>query len=98
MTEQQYLLRAYKMQDFEISEFEHRLERVQSLMHQENLPVMLLTTEPEIRYFTGFRTQFWQSPTRPWYLIIPQTGMPTAIIPEIGLDLMQACWIDDIRC
>jgi len=86
------------MQDFEISEFEHRLERAQRLMHQEDLPVMLLTTEPEIRYFTGFRTQFWQSPTRPWYLIIPQTGMPTAIIPEIGFDLMQKCWIDDIRC
>ena len=98
MTGQQYLLKAYKMQDFEISEFEHRLERAQRLMHQKDLPVMLLTTEPEIRYFTGFRTQFWQSPTRPWYLIIPQTGMPTAIIPEIGFDLMQKCWIDDIRC
>ena len=98
MTGQQYLLKAYKMQDFEISEFEHRLDRAQRLMHQEDLPVMLLTTEPEIRYFTGFRTQFWQSPTRPWYLIIPQTGMPTAIIPEIGFDLMQKCWIDDIRC
>ena len=86
------------MSDFKKSEFEERLARTQNLMRLENLPAMLLTTEADIRYFTGFRTQFWLSPTRPWFLIVPQTGMPSAIIPEIGFDLMSKCWIDDIRC
>ncbi len=58
---------------------------------------MLLTTEPEIRYFTGFHTAFWQSPTRPWFLFLPAEGKPVAVIPEIGVPLMRRTWIEDIR-
>ena len=86
------------MPDFDKTEYEKRLESIQSLMKKEHLPAILLNTEAEILYFTGFRTLFWQSPTRPWFLVVPQTGMPIAIIPEIGFDLMSKCWIDDIRC
>jgi len=57
----------------------------------------LLTTEPEVRYFSGYHTLFWQSPTRPWFLFVPATGKPVAIIPEIGADLMRRTWLDDIR-
>ena len=86
------------MADFDKAEYEARLGNIQYLMKKEKLPAILLTTEAEILYFTGFRTHFWQSPTRPWFLVIPQIGMPIAIIPEIGFDLMSRCWIDDIRC
>ena len=86
------------MPDFDKEEYEKRLENIQYLMKKEYLPAILLTTEAEILYFTGFRTLFWQSPTRPWFLVIPQAGMPTAIIPEIGFDLMSRCWIDNILC
>jgi Xaa-Pro aminopeptidase len=58
---------------------------------------LLLTTEPEFRYFSGFLTQFWQSPTRPWFLVIPRQGKPIAVIPEIGADYLRTTWIDDIR-
>lgn len=44
---------------------------------------MLLTIEADIRYFTGFLTQFWHSPTRRWFVIVPATGKPVAAIPEI---------------
>ena len=57
----------------------------------------MLTTEPEVRYFSGFLTQFWQSPTRPWFLIVPLWGKPIAVIPEIGADHMARTWLDDIR-
>ena len=76
------------MADFDKAEYEARLGNIQYLMKKEKLPAILLTTEAEILYFTGFRTHFWQSPTRPWFLVIPQIGMPIAIIPEIGFDLM----------
>ncbi len=83
--------------DFPDAEFEARLDRAQRAMRTERLDALLFTTEAEVRYFTGFRTPFWQSPTRPWFLVIPSAGKPVAVIPEIGRALMAATWIDDIR-
>lgn len=85
------------MTDFPTEEFETRLERAQRAMHAQNIDALFFTTEAEMRYFTGFRTLFWQSPTRPWFLIVPASGKPIAIIPEIGADLMATTWIEDIR-
>ena len=78
-------------------EFEQRLEKAQRLMSEKDLDVMLFCTEAEVRYFTGFLTQFWQSPTRPWFLCLPREGNPVAVIPEIGADCMERTWIEDIR-
>ena len=66
-------------------------------MEAASLDALLFTTEAEIRYFTGFRTLFWQSPTRPWFLILPKGGKPIAVIPTIGAELMATTWVDDIR-
>ncbi len=82
---------------FVTKEFEQRLQRAQSLMAAQELDGILLMTEPEVRYFSGFHTLFWQSPTRPWFLFIPIDGKPIAIIPEIGAALMRETWIEDIR-
>ena len=82
---------------FSVSEFESRSEKAQALMHAMELDAILLTTEPQVRYFSGFLTQFWQSPTRPWFLLLPLTGKPIAVIPTIGVAGMQLTWIDDIR-
>jgi Xaa-Pro aminopeptidase len=82
---------------FPDSEFEGRLSKAQMMMASARLDALLLTTEPEVRYFTGFLTQFWQSPTRPWFLIVPLKGKPIAVIPGIGADCMSRTWIEDIR-
>ena len=82
---------------FAVSEYEARTARAQDLMAQQEISGLFLMTEPEVRYFSGFLTPFWQSPTRPWYLFVPATGKPVAIIPEIGADLMRRSWLDDIR-
>ena len=82
---------------FPESEFATRTRKAQRLMAEQNLSGLLLTTEPEVRYFSGFHTQFWQSPTRPWFLFVPAQGKPVAIIPEIGSVLMRKTWLDDIR-
>ena len=78
-------------------EFEQRLEKAQRLMSEKDLDVVLFCTEAEVRYFTGFLTQFWQSPTRPWILCLYRKGNPVAVIPEIGADCMERTWIEDIR-
>lgn len=82
---------------FQPEEFEARTARAQAAMAAAGLDALLLTTEPELRYFTGFLTQFWQSPTRPWFLLLPASGKPVAVIPTIGAACMRRTWLDDIR-
>ena len=85
------------MADFPTAEFETRMMSAQFAMADVGLDAILVCTEAELRYFSGFRTQFWQSPTRPWFLVLPQRGDPIAVIPEIGADLMARTWVRDIR-
>ena len=85
------------MRGFNIDQFEKRTLKAQQLMQHHGLDALLLTTETNVRYFTGFLTRFWESPTRPWYLIIPSKGKPIAVIPSIGKALMSKTWVEDIR-
>lgn len=86
------------MRGFPAEEYIARTAAVQQRMAAARLDALLLTAAAEIRYFSGFLTQFWHSPTRPWFLIIPANGKPIAVIPEIGESGMAATWLDDIRC
>ena len=92
-----YELRPAPERGFPESEFEARLQAAQRLMSAQRMSALLLCTEPEVRYFSGFLTQFWQSPTRPWFLVVPVRGKPIAIIPAIGAEVMARTWIEDIR-
>lgn len=82
---------------FSDTEYAQRLQRIQLSMQGSGVDLLLLTTEPEIRYFSGFFTQFWQSPTRPWFLLVPANGNPVAVIPAIGEACMRHSQVDDIR-
>jgi Xaa-Pro aminopeptidase len=82
---------------FDEAEFRQRLSRAQKMMAKSGLACLLLSTEPEVRYFTGYLTRFWESPARPWFLIVPAVGDPIAVIPSIGVALMSRSWIADIR-
>lgn len=82
---------------FPPAEFESRVSRAQEMMQGAQLDALLLTTEPDVRYFTGFLTRFWESPSRPWFLVVPASGKPIAVIPSIGAELMGQTWIDNIR-
>ena len=83
---------------FSNAEFEQRTQRAQSMMRELEVDAMLLTTEPYVRYFTGFFTQFWLSPTRPWFLLVPLEGKPIAVIPTIGEVGMRDTWLDQVHC
>lgn len=82
---------------FPNAEFEARTAKAQVLMAEQGLAGLFLMSEPDVRYFSGFHTLFWQSPTRPWFLFVPASGKPIAVIPEIGAELMRRSWLDDIR-
>ncbi len=74
-----------------------RTANAQEMMDRFAMNAMLLSTEAEVRYYSGFHTPFWQSPTRPWFLLIRSHGKPIAVIPGIGAACMAATWIEDIR-
>ncbi|WP_041635388.1 M24 family metallopeptidase [Marinobacter sp. BSs20148] len=82
---------------FETVEFKTRTDALQAHMAEQNIDVVFFTTEPEFRYFSGFRSQFWESPTRPWFLVIPVSGKPIAVVPEIGAAGLRQTWIEDVR-
>lgn len=82
---------------FTPSEFARRTERAQSIMRRHGLDALLVSAPPNVRYFSGFDTQFWESPTRPWFIVVPLDGNPIAVIPEIGAPEMALTWISDIR-
>jgi Xaa-Pro dipeptidase len=82
---------------FPEDEFAARTEKAQAAMAAAGIDALLLTIDVELRYFSGFLTQFWQSPTRPWYMVVPAKGKPVAVIPTIGVDCMGRTWIEDIR-
>ena len=83
---------------FPKAEFEQRLAVVQAAMAADDIDVLLLTQEHDIRYITGFMTPFWQSPTRPWFVVVPKSGLPKAVIPTIGREVMKRCFTDVVHC
>src|SRR5688572_10919040 len=82
---------------FARAECESRVARSRELMHQHELDALLVTAPPNFRYFTGFESQFWESPTRAWFALIPAEGPCIAVIPEIGVPAVSRTWIGEVR-
>jgi len=82
---------------FPAVEFRQRVENLQTAMRMAAQDALLVTMPADVFYVTGFLTRFWESPARPWFVIVPAEGPPVAVIPSIGADLMGRSWITDIR-
>ena len=82
---------------FPVKEFEERLIRAQKIIQNHEFDGILITSPQNIRYFTGYDSQFWESPTRPWFVVVPATGKPIGIVPEIGESEFKKTWLDEIK-
>ena len=82
---------------FPPSEFRTRVAALQARMGVAGIDALLLTTAADVFYVTGFLTRFWESPARPWFVLVPVNGDPVAVIPSIGSELMGQSWVSDIR-
>jgi len=82
---------------FPAQEYRMRIAGLQAAMAEGGFDALLLTSPADIFYTTGFLTRFWESPARPWFVIVPNAGDPVAVIPSIGADLMGRTWLRDIR-
>ena len=89
-------MRSMVERGFPEEEYAARCAALQATMARKAVDAVLFASEAEIRYFTGFMTPFWQSPTRPWYVVVPLMGKPVAVIPSIGAPLMRTCHVDDV--
>ncbi|QJF51652.1 M24 family metallopeptidase [Roseobacter ponti] len=82
---------------FAVPEHQRRCAALQTSMQSAGMDALLLTSPADIFYVTGFLTRFWESPARPWFVLVPASGAPVAVIPSIGEKLMGTTWISDIR-
>ena len=85
------------MRGFPLEEYQTRVSKLQVYMHRNNIDAILITSPHNFRYFSGLDSYFWESPTRPWFLLIPQLDNPIAIIPSIGQTALQKTWIKNIQ-
>ena len=58
------------MRGFDKTEYKERVNRALKLMESRNLEMLLVTSPQNFRYFTGLDSYFWESPTRPWFLLL----------------------------
>ncbi len=80
---------------FKAAEFAERVERARKLMTAHKLDGLMVCSEPNLEYLSGFMSQFpWNSPSRPWYFVVPRVGEATAVIPELG----ETNWADSSWC
>jgi Xaa-Pro aminopeptidase len=83
---------------FAVAEYETRIEYARRLMRERGIDAIVLSSEQNLLYFTGFCTQFFVSPTRPWFFVIPLEDEPCAIVPELGVGPMtEGTWVRNYR-
>ena len=90
-------MREIIMRGFDNSEFENRVNKARLLMDKDHIDLLLITSTHNFRYFTGLDSYFWESPTRPFFLLIPKFNDPIAVIPSIGETALSKTWIKNIH-
>src|SRR5579883_2312463 len=88
----------HEVPPFGRAEFAARVESARALMTEHQLDGILVTSEPNLEYLSGFVTQFaWASPTRPWYFVLPREGEAVGVIPEIGItNWQETSWCERV--
>jgi len=60
-----------------------RQRRVKEEMARRGIDVLILTGQASFEYFTGYRSMFWASTTRPFYsVIVPEQSRSTIIVHQ----------------
>ena len=85
------------MMSFPKEEYLKRLDNIHKKLENENIDAIVITSPANFRYFSGLDSNFWESPTRPWFLIITKNGKIKALVPSIGLSAIESTFIKDIE-
>ena len=82
---------------FPKEEYLKRLDNIHKKLENENIDAIVITSPANFRYFSGLDSNFWESPTRPWFLVISQNYPIKAIVPSIGITVMEKTFIKNIE-
>ena len=85
------------MMSFPKEEYLKRLDDIHKKLENENIDAIVITSPANFRYVSGLDSNFWESPTRPWFLIISKNGKIKALVPSIGLSAIESTFIKDIE-
>ena len=85
------------MMSFPKEEYLKRLDNIHKKLENENIDAIVITSPANFRYVSGLDSNFWESPTRPWFLIISKNGKIKALVPSIGLSAIESTFIKDIE-
>ena len=86
------------MMVFSAQEYRQRSDRASKLMAEHDLDAILITSANNLTYFTGYRTNLFDSNFRPFLAVIPADGEPTLILPNLEKGVgEETSWIDDLR-
>jgi Xaa-Pro aminopeptidase len=84
--------------DFPRSEYETRYSKLQSLMVQQGIDALLITTSQNARYFTGLKTLLFRGRLRPITALLLATREPVMIVPEVlEGTCLATTWVEDFR-
>jgi Xaa-Pro aminopeptidase len=84
--------------DIAESEYRARCARVQEEMARRRLDALLVTSEDNYRYLTGFSSPTWLNLTRPRYCVLPAAGEPILIVPSNNVPIVEATtWVKRCR-
>jgi Xaa-Pro dipeptidase len=65
-------------------EIRTRQVRIKQEMDKRNVDVLILTSRDNFEYFTGFRSMFWASTTRPFYAVIVSDRAESTILVHLS--------------
>jgi Xaa-Pro aminopeptidase len=85
--------------EFSLEEYKNRHARTVDLLEKNNLDALLVTAEPNVNYYSGFRNFIpWWTYSRPYILVIPKEKDPILLVQGFHrFDAAHDSWIKDVR-
>ena len=85
---------------FPAAEYERRLEKIVAQMHAHGMDALILTSDENTYYFSGFRSIVWCSKvSTPGVLVITDDGSAAIATTKGGAETVRVTSaVEDIRC
>ena len=90
-------MKAIKYSDFELSEYQSRIQRLQTAMAEAGLDALVVTDPSNLRYLFGFQNLLQLSATRLFVGLFPreEPDQATLFLPHDCLDAPQS-WVENV--
>jgi len=83
---------------FSTEEYAQRTAKARRLMEEQGIDACVFSKAANIVYFSGYLTTLFDSHFRPFFFVLPLTGAPVLVVPDLekgGAE--KTSWVDDVR-